>query len=130
MPFQDENGTWWSNDRRYYRVGDQWILDSRTPSTSQPSSADQKTAQTEGANTLGTSNRSTVVDSFAQFPQYSAEPYQQPQHLVFGLNRQTPGEKPYPVIDLDLEFRASASSSRIFQAFVQAWDKMAAGKVS
>jgi hypothetical protein len=131
MSFQDENGTWWSNDKRYYRVGNQWILNSGTPSTSQPSRADQQTAQTEGTRyTLGTSNSFDVVDTFSQFPQYSAEPYQQPQQLTFGSNRQTPGEKPSPVIDLDPEFRASASSSRMLQAFVQARDKMAAGKVS
>ncbi|KAF2178261.1 hypothetical protein K469DRAFT_718363 [Zopfia rhizophila CBS 207.26] len=52
MPFQATDGTWWSDDRRYYHSGNQWVLypgtTSGSISTHQPS-AQQPSAKQPSA---------------------------------------------------------------------------------
>ena len=72
---------------------------------------------------------SSVAVYFSTQPQSSTSPYQQQQQLVFGMNPQIPGSKPFPEVTLDPSFRAAASNDAMISAFVQAMDKMAAGKV-
>lgn len=111
--FQDEHGTWWSDDRTYYRSGNEWLLYT-TPSQQ---SATQPSYE---GHPLGTA---------AIALQYSTETYHQPPQMVFGTNRQTPGEAATPAIILDPNFRAAASNNGMIWSFVQAMDKMATGQV-
>jgi len=141
MPFQAPDGTWWSDDRRYYLSGNQWLLYSGTTSggtstqqsgtsTQQPT-AQQPTAQQSSSpgNQLGTANPSTLAAALNAFPQSSTEPYQQQQQLVFGRNRQTPGKASTPAFTVDPSVRAAASRNMMIWGFVKSTDNMARGNV-
>ncbi|KAF1960953.1 hypothetical protein CC80DRAFT_544348 [Byssothecium circinans] len=130
--------------RWYYRSGNEWILypgttsgsastyqpSAQQPSTEQPSAGQPSAEQPSSTgNPLSTVTSSTVADALKAFPQSSTEPYRQPQQLVFGINRQTPGKAAVPAITLDPNFRAAASRDMMIRGFVNSMDNIASGKV-
>ena len=134
MPFQAPDGTWWSDDKRYYRSGDQWLLypgtSSGSTSTQQPIIQQPIIQQSSSfGNQLSTANPSNLAAALNAFPKSSTEPYRQQQQLVFGTNRQTPGRPPAPVFTVDPSFRAAASKDRMIEGFVKSIDNMGRGNV-
>ncbi|KAF2188144.1 hypothetical protein K469DRAFT_90124 [Zopfia rhizophila CBS 207.26] len=130
MPFQGSDGTWWSDDRRYYRAGDQWILYQKASSSGASSQQDQSSSQQASSTgtPLGTVAASNVAAALSTFPQTSTAPYQQQPQLVFGKNRQTPGEAAVPAITLDPKFRDAASRNLMIWGFTKGMDDMANGR--
>jgi hypothetical protein len=131
MPVQGPDGTWWSDDRRYYCAGNQWVLYQETSSVSTSSQQHQPSAQQASytGTPLDTVSISNVADALSKFPQSSTEPYQQQSQPVFGRNPQTPGYAPTPAISLDPNFRAAAARNAMIWGFTKAMDKMAKGLV-
>ena len=127
VPFRGPDGIWWSDDQRYYLVGNQWVL--YQGSSSESSQQLQSSQQTTLAGTqLGTLSASNVA-ALGTFPQSSTAPYRQQPQLVFEENRQTPGKAAVPAITLDPNFREAASKNMMIQGFTKAMDNMANGKV-
>lgn len=136
MPFQAPDGTWWSDDGKYYRSGNRWVLYPGTTSGNASSQQSQASTQQNSAqqpsftgHPLGTVTPSILAAALEAFPQNSTEPYQQQPQLVFGTNRQTPGKAAAPVATLDPNFRAAASKDMMIGGFVKAMDDMASGRV-
>jgi hypothetical protein len=131
MPVQGPDGTWWSDDRRYYWAGNQWVLYQETSSVGASSQQHQPSAQQASSTgtPLSTASISNVADALSKFPQSSTEPYQQQPQPVFGRNPQTPGCAPSPAISLDPNFRAAAARNAMIWGFTTAMDKMAKGLV-
>ena len=131
MSTQNPDGTWRSDDRRYYCAGNQSVLYQETSSVSASNQQHQPSAQQASytGTPLGTVPSSNVADALSKFPQSSTEPYQQQAQPVFGRNPQTPGHAPVPMISLDPNFRAAAARNAMIWGFTQAIDKMAKGLV-
>jgi hypothetical protein len=128
MPFRGPEGIWWSDDQRYYLVGNQWVLYQGSSSeSSQQLQSSQQTALT--GTKLGTLSPSNVAATLRTFPQSSTTPYRQQPQLVFGENRQTLGKAAVPAITLNPNFREAASKNMMIQGFTKAMDNMANGKV-
>jgi hypothetical protein len=116
MPIQGADGTWWSDDRRYYLRGNQWIP---APGNSGAGTSTQQTAGTSTQQTAGTSTQQTAGTSTQQT--ISAYTQQMPDastHQTAAPSVGTSGIAP----GLTPEIRTLASRNRFVWNFVQAYD--------
>ena len=128
MPFQAKDGTWWSDDRMYYRSGNQWILYQGSASSQQSEASVQQPSAQSNGNQIGTTTPSTLAAALGAFPQSSTEPYRQQGQLLFGTNPQTPGRPAAPAIALDPNIRAAASRNMMIWGFVKSMDDISRGR--